>query len=869
MKTSLKGVFVGFVAFALNAGATTPVITSQPQNQTINIASTANFTVVADNAATYQWLFGTNVILGATNATLMLDDVTTNQAGPYSVVVTSSTGDSTNSQPAQLTLVPGTIVQLTISTYADGSSSNFLVQLFNHDKPATVENFIHYITSGSYSNTFFDRDVTNFVLQGGDYVSYDRTTNALNASNVSTGTNIFPSQVDNEFNVGPFIPNRFGTLAMALVSGEPDSATSAFFFNLADNSTNLDTQRFTVFGRILSGTNILQFFNTLTAPTNGIYDVFSSVPTLPVNYDGTNSPTDANFFYCDFAFQTPPPVDTTPPTVLIAFPAPNAALTNGSSLTVTGMASDNVGLAEVFCVLTSTTGALNGAGETNAAVGTTNWSLNLTNQPGIYQLTAYSQDGAGNLSAPATEYFTNMVQLTLITNVDGQLTTNTQYLVPGQTYSVASAPGAGEAFEYWQSQGVLSLDPVQSFTAETNLTFTVTYVSNSLPAGLEITSPLNGSTVQTAEGDLTVTGLLPTSATVTTVTCQLFSQSNAVTKALSANLNAPTWSLALSNLVGGPYTIVVVAEDSSGREGLISENFTALVAPPVITSQSPSVTVNIGSSAEFSVVSTNAASYQWQLVGTGAIAGATSATLTLDDVTAAQSGSSYYVVLTAADGETTASTPVELTVVPGSVVQLTLSKFADGSSSNIVVQLFDHDKPATVANFIHYVTSGAYTNMFFDRCVPGFVLQGGTYDAFNRTNANPGLQAFGLYSDFSLSGANSGIPFPDQVDSEFGDGPFISNTFGTLAMALTGSESNSATSAFFINLADNSANLDFQAGGFTVFGRVVSGTNVLQFFNTLSNGSGIIDYQSFASNATETTLPVNYVGTNEPSDTNL
>ncbi len=57
MKTSLKGVFVGCVAFALNATASTPIITSQPQSITINVASTANFAVVATNAATYQRLF--------------------------------------------------------------------------------------------------------------------------------------------------------------------------------------------------------------------------------------------------------------------------------------------------------------------------------------------------------------------------------------------------------------------------------------------------------------------------------------------------------------------------------------------------------------------------------------------------------------------------------------------------------------------------------------------------------------------------------------------------------------------------------------------------------------------------------------------
>jgi peptidyl-prolyl cis-trans isomerase A (cyclophilin A) len=161
---------------------------------------------------------------------------------------------------------------------------------------------------------------------------------------------------------------------------------------LADNSTNLDSQNggFTVFGRILSAINILQYFNSLSAPTNGIFNLNSSISTLPVNYDGTNEPTDANLFYCDFAFQTPP-VDTTPPTVAITFPSPNAAFTNGGDLTVQGTAQDNVGLAEVFCVLTALAGPVEGEIQTNAALGTTNWSLDLgTNAPGIYQLTAYA-----------------------------------------------------------------------------------------------------------------------------------------------------------------------------------------------------------------------------------------------------------------------------------------------------------------------------------------------------------------------------------------------------------------------------------------------------------------------------------------------
>src|SRR5580692_2544149 len=114
MKFRLMEVFVFCCALALKANAQTPVILSQPQSITINTASTATFTVVATNAATYQWQFGGSNIPGATNSTLSYDDATNSQAGSYSVEVTSSGGESTNSQAALLTIVPGTVVQITI-----------------------------------------------------------------------------------------------------------------------------------------------------------------------------------------------------------------------------------------------------------------------------------------------------------------------------------------------------------------------------------------------------------------------------------------------------------------------------------------------------------------------------------------------------------------------------------------------------------------------------------------------------------------------------------------------------------------------------------------------------------------------------------
>jgi cyclophilin family peptidyl-prolyl cis-trans isomerase len=88
-----------------------------------------------------------------------------------------------------------------------------------------------------------------------------------------------------------------------------------------------------------------------------------------------------------------------------------------------------------------------------------------------------------------------------------------------------------------------------------------------------------------------------------------------------------------------------------------------------------------------------------------------------------------------------------LTILPGTIVNIIFSGYPNGIPSNVTVQLFDHDKPATVANFLHYITpivipgvltNVAFSNMFWDRCLPGFVLQGGDYDATDRHHSAAG-----------------------------------------------------------------------------------------------------------------------------------
>ena len=115
------------------------------------------------------------------------------------------------------------------------------------------------------------------------------------------------------------------------------------------------------------------------------------------------------------------------------------------------------------------------------------------------------------------------------------------------------------------------------------------------------------------------------------------------------------------------------------------------------------------------------------------------------------------------------------------------------------VELLEDVAPATVANFLNYVNRGDYNDTFLHRSVPGFVIQGGGFFYDPDTNTAPGI--------------NTDPP----VINEFS----VSNTRGTMAMAKVGGDPNSATSQWFVNLVDNSANLDSSNGGFTVFGRVL------------------------------------------------
>jgi len=131
----------------------------------------------------------------------------------------------------------------------------------------------------------------------------------------------------------------------------------------------------------------------------------------------------------------------------------------------------------------------------------------------------------------------------------------------------------------------------------------------------------------------------------------------------------------------------------------------------------------------------------------------------------------------------------------------------------ILLELFDEQAPQHVANFLNYMDQGFYTGTVFHRVIEDFMIQGGGHDRDLRRK-----------------------PTLDPVPNESTNG--ISNTRGTLAAART-DDPDSATSQFFINLTDNEG-LDGseESPGYTVFGRVREGLNVVDSIAALPTGPG-------------------------------
>ncbi|MFN2622733.1 MAG: peptidylprolyl isomerase [Chthoniobacterales bacterium] len=176
------------------------------------------------------------------------------------------------------------------------------IALFGQQKPITVANFLKYVDQGRYfvtdpsthqpASSFVHRSLPGFIIQGGAWIgTVNQFGTAIQPTLVST-----LQPIQNE----PGISNTRGTIAMAQVTGNPNSATSQWFINLADNGgppNNLDVQTttngvtsgpYTVFGRV--GNNTMGAVDAIAAvPVYDFSSMGASFKNLPLmNYTRGN-----------------------------------------------------------------------------------------------------------------------------------------------------------------------------------------------------------------------------------------------------------------------------------------------------------------------------------------------------------------------------------------------------------------------------------------------------------------------------------------------------------------------------------------------------------------------------------------------------
>ncbi|GBU15259.1 peptidyl-prolyl cis-trans isomerase [Polaromonas sp.] len=164
-----------------------------------------------------------------------------------------------------------------------------------------------------------------------------------------------------------------------------------------------------------------------------------------------------------------------------------------------------------------------------------------------------------------------------------------------------------------------------------------------------------------------------------------------------------------------------------------------------------------------------------------------------------------------------ASLAFSATLAMASDVAPTQVKFVT-SEGDFVVELYPETAPKTVHNFLQYVSEKYYDGTIFHRVINNFMVQGGGYT-----------------TTYAEKKAHSPVVHEGREAIAKGG---QKNVVGTLAMART-NDPNSASSQFFINVNDNaSLNPTAQAPGYTVFGKVISGMDVIDKIKVTPTGSG-------------------------------
>jgi hypothetical protein len=639
-----------------------PSITAQPQSQTVNVGDTAVFNVAAIGATplSYQWYFNDAILSGKTAANLTLDNVTTANAGGYTVKISNAAGEIT-SAAALLTVnvpTPGTPPSITTQPQSQtinvGGTAIFSVTA-SGAAPLTYQWYFNgVILSEETTATLTLANVT--AANAGVYtvkitnavgeITSDVATLTVNTSTSGTPPSITAQPQSRTVNAG-------GTAAFSVTVSGTAPLNLQWYFN----------------GAILSGktTATLTISNVTTANagaytvkvTNAVGEITSAAATLTVNTSTSG---------------TPPSITAQPQ---------SRTVNEGSTATFTVFASGTAPLSYQWY--------FNGVLFSGKNTSTLIISKATTAHAGIY--TVKVKNSAGEITSAAASLVVNTTSTGLIApsiTVQPQ----SQTVNEGNTvvFSVSSTGTTPLSYQWYFNGAALpgknaAMLIVSNASAVNEGAYTVKIAN----AAGEVTSEEATLALSTTSVNPTVPNITtqPQSQTANVSSTVLFNVSATGAAPLSyqwyfngAVLSGKTAAtLTLANVTAanaGVYTVKIsnAAGEVESEPATLTVNSSTPNTPPSITAQPQSRTINAGENVVFNVSATGAAplSYQWYCNGI-VLDGETAATLTLAHVTAANAGV-YTVKISNAAGAVTSTAatltvnlppipPQEITVAPG------------------------------------------------------------------------------------------------------------------------------------------------------------------------------------------------------------
>ena len=253
----------------LYSGILTAILTTKPQvtkvtTDQVVYRKVTNFTITGQNLnlginATIPACLSITELAGSTATQKVLScKIVGVGASTYSITAADNTALYSDTVTVPLAAQP----QVTMST----TLGNIVVELNPAKAPVTVDNFLNYVESGFYANKIFHRVVNNFVVQGGGFTKDLQQPSTLAPIKLETPNGL---------------SNLRGSIAMARTN-DPNSATSQFYFNVADNTT-LDGATagtgYAVFGKIVTGLDVMDKMKVVPTTTAlGMTDV----PVTPI-----------------------------------------------------------------------------------------------------------------------------------------------------------------------------------------------------------------------------------------------------------------------------------------------------------------------------------------------------------------------------------------------------------------------------------------------------------------------------------------------------------------------------------------------------------------------------------------------------------